>query len=399
MISVVFVDLLGFSLVLPLMPFYADRFGASDTLIGLLVATYAVGQFFATPWLGRLSDNWGRRPVLLLSVFGSLIGFLMWAYAEPLGSLALPGDQARGALLVLFFSRALDGVSGGNISVAQAIITDLTTDRERSRGLGMIGAAFGLGFILGPPLGGWLSADGDFSRPAFLSAGLASMNLLAILFFLAESRKGKAASGRRKVFPVTAIAEALKRPKVGMLLTVGFFYFLAFSTFTSIFSLYTLRRFELGADGNGLLLGFVGIMIVMTQGVLVGRLTRQYGERRLLRLGIPILGVCMLGWGLAPSLELLMGVLVVTPICAGTVNVSLRSTLTRVVSSDEVGTMLGVQASLESLTRAIGPVLGALLIDTLGTGAPGVFAFFTLSLLGVRANRPIGQLPDSKGLQ
>ena len=386
-ISVIFVDLLGFSLVLPLMPFYADKFGASDFTIGLLVASFAIAQFFATPWLGRMSDEWGRRPVLLASVFGSFLGFLLWAFAIPLGEYLQPRFEDVNihtlTLGVLFVSRILDGISGGNISVAQAYVTDVTSAEERTRGLGLIGAAFGMGFILGPPLGGWLSADGNFAAPAYVSSSLAGLNFLAILFFLPESRKGKKEVRKGSVFPIAAIVEALGRPKVRLILWTSILFFMAFSTFTSIFSLYTLRRFGLSADGNGLLLGFVGIMVVLTQAVLVGRLAKQYGEGKILRWGLIVLSVSMLVWGTARSLEMLMLVCVLTPISAGSIGAALRSTITKVVEPDEVGKMLGVQASVESMTRAIGPLLGAGLMETIGTGAPGVFCSTSLFLLWV----------------
>lgn len=384
-ISVIFIDLLGFSLVLPLMPFYADRFGASDFTIGLLVASFAVAQFFATPWLGRLSDEWGRRPILLISVFGSLVGFLLWAFALPIGQWLqsrFPSTDIHALTLgVLFFSRILDGISGGNISVAQAYVTDVTTAEDRTRGLGLIGAAFGMGFILGPPIGGWLSANGNFAAPAYVSSTLAALNFLAILFFLPESRTGRKDVRRGSVFPIAAIIDALGRPKVRLVLWTSILFFMAFSTFTSIFSLYTLRRFGLSADGNGLLLGFVGVMVVLTQAVLVGRLAKEYGEGKILRWGILVLAVSMLVWGTAFSLEMLMIVCVLTPISAGSVGAALRSTITKVVEPDEVGKMLGVQASVESMTRAIGPLLGAGLMDAIGTGAPGIFCSIFLILL------------------
>ena len=395
-IAVVFVDLLGFSIVLPLMPFYASRFQASDTTIGLLVASYAVAQFFATPILGQLSDRYGRRPVLILSVLGSLLGFVMWAFAEPLGGLCLPGlEPHNAALTVLLASRVLDGFSGGNISVAQAYISDVTTPERRSAGMGMIGAAFGLGFILGPPLGGWLSSDGDFARPALVSATLAGLNLMAIVFFLKESRQGIKPITKRSAFPVAAILDGLRRPQVGLLLWVSFFYFLAFSTFTSIFSLYTLRRFQLSPRDNGFLLGFVGMVIVVTQVTLVGRFTRRFGEPNLVRYGIPTLALAMLGWGMVPNLTALLAVLVLIPMTAGMLNVSLRSSMSRVGDPGEVGTLMGVQASVESLTRAIGPILGALLMDHFGPGAPGIFAFITLAGLALVVGPKVKRLPDS----
>jgi DHA1 family tetracycline resistance protein-like MFS transporter len=169
---IVFIDLLGFSIILPLLPFYAETFGASPTVVGLLVAIYAAAQMVGSPILGRLSDKFGRRPILLVSIFGSALGFIFLGIAN--------------SLLVLFFARFFDGITGGNISVAQAYITDVTDEKNRSRGLGLIGAAFGLGFIIGPALGGVLSQWG-YAVPAFAAAGVAFVNLGMVWFWLPES--------------------------------------------------------------------------------------------------------------------------------------------------------------------------------------------------------------------
>ena len=166
---IVFIDLLGFGLILPLLPFYADEFGATPFLVGLLTAIYAAAQLVGAPLLGRLSDRFGRRPILLISIFGTFLGFLLFGLAVPVGQklaalLGMPSNQM--VLIILFISRALDGFTGGNISVAQAYITDVTTEKDRAKGLGLVGAAFGLGFVFGPAMGGFLSSYG-FAVPAF----------------------------------------------------------------------------------------------------------------------------------------------------------------------------------------------------------------------------------------
>ncbi|HEX9029853.1 MAG TPA: MFS transporter, partial [Anaerolineales bacterium] len=187
---IVFVDLLGFSLILPLLPYYAESFGAAPVLVGLLVASYAAAQLIGAPLLGRLSDRIGRRPVLLLSVSGTFLGFILLGLAAPLGRLlaGLASSQSANGFIiaVLFFSRILDGLTGGNLTVAQAYIVDVTDEANRAKSLGLIGAAFGLGFILGPAAGGVLSQWG-YSVPAFTAALVSALNLLAIFFFLPES--------------------------------------------------------------------------------------------------------------------------------------------------------------------------------------------------------------------
>src|SRR4030042_2542380 len=187
---IVFIDLLGFSLILPLLPYYAETYGATPTIVGLLVASYAGAPLIGSPLLGRLSDRIGRKPVLLRSVICAGIGFLLLGFADPIGRFiaGIFAPQAANAFVlgVLFFSRILDGLTGGNITVAQAYITDVTDEQNRARGLGVIGAAFGLGFIIGPAAGGALSQWG-YSTPAFVAAAVSFSNLVAIYFLLPES--------------------------------------------------------------------------------------------------------------------------------------------------------------------------------------------------------------------
>ena len=256
--AIVFVDLLGFSLILPLLPFYAEQYGATPMLVGLLVASYAAAQLIGAPLLGRLSDRYGRRPILLLSVAGTFGGFLLLGFADPVGrffsSLVAPGFANMFIVGILFISRILDGLTGGNITVAQAYIADVTDEKNRAKGLGMIGAAFGLGFIIGPAVGGALSRI-SYSTPAFAAASVSFLNLLLIALFLSKSlnkeQRAAIAQRQRPPFTLKALLQTLQRPKVGPLLYVRFFYGLAFATFQSIFALYA-QAIGLSFTNNGL---------------------------------------------------------------------------------------------------------------------------------------------------
>ena len=272
---IVFIDLLGFGLILPLLPYYADRFGATPFVVGLLAASYAAAQLIGAPVLGRLSDRHGRRPVLLVSIAGTLLAFLLLGLAEPLGTwlagllpASLGGEElvtATNFIIVgiLFFSRILDGVTGGNISVAQAYITDVTDEENRARGLGLIGAAFGLGFILGPAVGGALSAGGRYAVPAFFAAGLAFLNWIGVLLWLPESLTDEvkarlAAQPGKAMLSVRELWQAMQRPRFGPLLHIRLFYGLAFATFTGVFALYAQYRLELDSHPDRLHTGLRG---------------------------------------------------------------------------------------------------------------------------------------------
>jgi DHA1 family tetracycline resistance protein-like MFS transporter len=368
---IVFIDLLGFSLILPLLPYYAKTFNADGTVTGILVASYAAMQLIAAPILGRLSDTYGRRPVLLVSIFGTFIGFLLLGFAQ--------------SLVVLFASRIIDGITGGNLTVAQAYITDVTDAKNRAKGLGMIGAAFGLGFIIGPVTGGVLSQWG-YAVPAFAAAGLAIINLILVAVWLPESltaEKRALITQKRQALSLSAMLAALRRPFTGSLLISRFFFGLAFAIFQTIFSLYALARFNLSAAQTGYVLTYVGVLSVITQGFLIGRLTKRIRENVLIMGCVVVMAACFLGWAFTPSLALLLVIMAPTSFAGGVLNTVLSSTLTKSVAPQEIGGILGLSASIESLTRVFAPALGGFLLSGLGTWAPGLFGAIILAGLSI----------------
>ena len=380
----VFVDVLGFSLILPLLPYYAETFAATPTIVGLLLGANAATQFIGAPIIGRLSDRYGRRPLLILSIAGTVASFVMLGLANSLG--------------MLFASRILDGLLGGNTSLAQAYITDVTDAKNRARGLGLIGAAFGLGFIFGPALGGALSAGGNYSLPAFVAAGLSALNLLGVLIWLPESlppeRRAEMARHPRTAFTARALWEGLHRPCVGPLLQVTFFYGLAFSTFQTIFTLFAEKRLNLDSRAVGYVFAYVGLLIVAIQGGGMGLLTKRFSEKQLIFGGTILLTFSLLAWALTPTLWLLLVVLAPLALASGVLRVSISSALTKSVYPEEVGGTLGMSASLESLTRIVSPIVGGFLLGNLGTAAPGAVGALIMAWLIYYTWRQVLFVPD-----
>jgi DHA1 family tetracycline resistance protein-like MFS transporter len=404
--GIVFIDLLGFGLILPLLPYYADAYGATPLIVGLLTASYAAAQLVGAPLLGRLSDRYGRRPVLLVSIFGTMVGFLLLGLAEPLGTAlaqAISGSTSNILLTntliiaLLFLSRIIDGMTGGNISVAQAYITDITDEQNRARGLGLVGAAFGLGFILGPAIGGVLSNWG-YAAPAFLAAGLATLNLIAVYLYLPESltleQRASLASRKQPRFSVRALWKALNRPGVGPLLHVRFFFGLAFATFQTVFPLFALYRLGLEAQQTGFVLAYVGILVALVQGVGVGKLTARFREVDLIFVSAIIMTISLLAWAFTPNVIILLIVLVPLSFAGGILNTVLNSVLTKSVTTEEVGGTLGLSASLESLTRVIAPSIGGFLLGALGAWAPGVASVILMIWVTSFTKRSILGNPD-----
>jgi len=393
--AVVFVDLLGFSLILPLLPFYAEKYGATPTIVGLLVASYAFAQLIGAPLLGRLSDRYGRRPILLVSIAGTILGFLLLGFADPIGKLI--GGTSVAVVGVLFFSRLLDGLTGGSLTVAQAYITDVTDAKNRAKALGMIGAAFGLGFIIGPVIGGVLSQWG-YAVPAFVAAALATANWIAVFFLLPESLTDEMrlaiANRPRAAFNAAALWAALNRPRVGPLLHIRLFFGLASGMFQSIFALYAQSRLGLDAKTTGYVLGYVGFLVVLVQGGLIGRLTARWNEKQLIFASTILLTFSFVAWALTPSLPVLLVVLIPMSLGTGIMNTVINSALTKSVYPEEVGGTLGLAASLESFSRVIAPSLGGALLGQIGAWSPGLLGAVIMGWLISFAYRRLIANPD-----
>jgi DHA1 family tetracycline resistance protein-like MFS transporter len=349
----VFIDLIGFGIVIPVLPFYVEgsRFNASPSMVGLLFASYSIMQLFFTPILGRLSDTYGRRPVLLVSLLGTAAGFLMLGLAT--------------TLWMLFAGRIIDGISGGNISTAQAYIADVTTPENRAKGMGMIGAAFGLGFIFGPAIGGVLSRWG-IEVPFLFAAGLALMNATLLYFVLPETvtkdhpARASAATGRW-----TQLFEALKQRRLAFLLAVYFLFIVAFSIMTSSFALFTMFRFGFDAHDTGWLFVYVGVIGAVIQGGLIGRLVKRFGEPQLTIAGALLFAVSLFSIPLTnPHTGLTTLLLVGALFAVGNAlsTPSLTSLASKSVGRAEQGGVLGVTQSVASLARAVGPLIAAALI-------------------------------------
>ncbi|ELR12333.1 transporter, major facilitator subfamily protein [Acanthamoeba castellanii str. Neff] len=363
----VFIEILGFSIILPLFPYLVHEYEASPVLIGCVMAANALAQFVGAPFLGRLSDLYGRRPVLLVCIASTLGSFLLLAFAQ--------------SMTAVFLSRVLDGILGGNIALAQAYITDVTGEGERTRSLGLVGAAFGLGFIVGPALGGTLV--GWHPRyPALAAALLSFINLIGAYFLLTESltaEKMKAAQDTRK-----------QSPSLGLLLGFKFAYNLVFTMFESTFSLYNKNRFGLTARQSSYVLCFVALLFAMLQGGGITRLTRRISEARLIVASFFVLSFSLFFWALASSIPLLLLALVPFSLSSGALNTLINSLITKHVKSHEIGGALGITSSVGSLTRVIAPVVGSQLLQTWAEAAPGLVAaaFLLVVALYARARLP-----------
>lgn len=406
---VVFIDLLGFGLILPLLPFYAGQYGASDFVVGLLAAAYALAQFFGAPFLGRLSDRYGRRPVLMISIAGTALSFVLLGLADPLGRwlAALPLQNASPDQLaaltnatiigVMFLSRLIGGLAGGNITVAQAYISDITDEQSRAKGLGLLGAAFGLGFILGPALGGIMSRWG-YAVPAFAAAFLALANLTGVFFTLPESltpeRRQQLVVNKRPLISLRAMWEALSTPRVGPLLYVRLFFALAAALLQTMFTLWAKDKLGLDAQATALLLAYLGVLSVIVQGGLIGPLTRRFSEPRLIVWGTAVYGVSMLAWAFTPSVPILLVVMIPMAFSTGVLNTVINSAITRVVSPQEIGGALGIAGSLESLSRVISPAVGGWLLGSVGLWAPGVVGALIMAWVVVFSWRRLILRPD-----
>ena len=370
--SVVFVDMLGFGLILPLLPYIASNWGATPLMIGFISAAYPLGQFIGAPLVGRFSDRFGRKPLLLFSIAGTFLSLLMLGFAR--------------SIAVIMISRFLDGLTGGNITVAQAYIADVTDEKSRAKGMGMIGAAFGLGFILGPASGGFLSQWG-YAVPAFVSAGLSFLNLLMISILLPESlpkeKRVQHLSEVKRSHPLKGLTAAFAKPIAGPILSSIIVFSLSMSMFESVFSLFAKQRLALSAQSTGFILAYVGVLVAAIQGGGMGALTKRFRENVLVRFALITLTLSYVGWAFAPNVAVLMIVLFPLSLSSGILSTLLRSSLSKAVHANETGEIMGISAALESITRIVAPALGGWLIGSLSSAAPGLLSAILVGVLTV----------------
>jgi len=356
---IVFVDLVGFGLIIPLLPFYAERFGASPQLVTILMAVFSLMAMIAAPFWGRLSDRIGRRPVLMASMAAAALAYLWMGFASE--------------LWMLFAARAFAGICAGNIAAAQAYIADVTSPEKRARGMGLIGAAFGLGFIIGPALGGLVAgndvATADLETPGLIAAGLSATAFLGVVLLLPESLPA-AVRARQARSRFGALCSAFRQPVLARLLMVFFLVILAFAGMESTFALWAMREHGWGPAQIGYVFTYVGLLSAVMQGGLIGPLTRRFGEERLLLSGLALIALGLLVLPFSRTLPPLLVAVSALAIGMGAMQPSLNSLISRRAGAEEQGEVMGVAQSVGSLSRVLGPIMAGALFESFGRNSP-----------------------------
>lgn len=353
---IVSVDVLGLTIILPLLPFYAEHFGASPAVVGLLISTYAFCQLIAGPMLGRLSDHMGRRPLLLVSQIGTFIGFLILAFSN--------------TLWLVFVSRIIDGLTAGNLSLAQAYISDVTKPEERAKSFALIGIAFGMGFLIGPGLSGYL-AQFSYQYPIFVAAGLSLTSILTTYFLLPTTKAATSDEAAARKFAILDwgnYVRYFRQPGLAPLLWQFLAFALTFSMFMSGFALFAERRFQwhgrpFGPREVGFVLAYLGFLGLIVQGGLMGRLVKWFNEPRLLRAGFFLGAAGLIALGFSYSVGMLLLVTAISSCGTGIIRPVLTSMITQTAERSEQGVVLGLTQSLSSIAAIVCPAAAGFLID------------------------------------
>lgn len=377
---IVFVDLVGFGIIIPLLPFYGEFHNATPAQVGLLMATYSFFQFLAAPVWGRLSDSIGRKPVLVASLGGIALAYVWLAYAEE--------------LWMLFAARALAGAMAGNIAVAFAYVADVTTADNRAKGMGMVGAAFSLGFIFGPAIGGLLAGsdphDADYRTPALAAAGL-SAGALALSIVLLKESLSVENRARQRALPRRSrwrqLRASLAQPDLGLIIGLAFLASLVFSGMETTFAMWSRRQFGWGPEQNGYLFAYVGLLSAVIQGGLIGILAKRFGEGRLIVNGALALAAGMVLIPLSHSVPMLLVAMTIVAYGFSLVTPTLNSLVSLKVPPDAQGGAMGVTRSATTMARILGPMWAGALFFYLGRDWPyftGAAVMVVVALLGLR---------------
>lgn len=375
--GVAVLDVLGLTLLLPVIPFLVRQYSAEAIYVTLMTVVYAAAQFLAAPLLGRLSDRYGRKPILLICLLGSAIGYFLFGLG--------------GALWVLLLSRLIDGVTGGNLAIVSAFIADVTPPEERAKNFGLIGMAFGIGFVFGPALGGVLSRI-SLTAPAFAAGALSLLALLAGLLVLPESLPpAQRATGRitpGELNPFASIWSMLSRSTVGMLLLVQCFFTFAFDGINTTAGVFAMDKFAVTPFALGMLFVLIGIVLAATQGA-IGQLTARFGEKQLALAGFSTMSVAQLAIFFAPVFWLWFPLDMLVSVATGLIYPTMGAMIANSVSRNEQGKVNGVSTSLNGLMTALGPLAAGVTYDHLIAGAPywigaALFVIAALMLLQVR---------------
>ncbi len=337
----IFVNLVGFGIIIPLLPFYAETFGASPLVVGLLFAIFSLCQLIAAPILGDLSDRYGRRPILIVSLIGTVVSFVMLALAQ--------------SVTMLFVARIVDGLSGGNISTARAYVADVTEPQDRSRAYGLIGAAFGLGFIFGPAISALL-APVSYTAPIWAAAGLTLVATAMAWFWLPETvHRAHAGTG----MPFRNVAATMRRPALRRILLMDFVYWLAFAVFQTTFALFAAARFGFDAPQTATFFAAFAVLGAVVQGLLIRSIVKRLGDKRTFMLGLVCAATGLIAATLTHSAALFALSLVPLALGIGFGHPTMSSLISRAGRADEQGRVQGAASAVESLGRTIGPVWGS----------------------------------------
>ncbi len=383
----VLIDFTGFGIIIPLLPFWAEHLGASPVQVGLILTAYSLAQFLFLPVLGRLSDRYGRRPVILWSLLIEAVSFAFSALA--------------GTFLLLLAARFIGGLGSANLGSAQAVVSDSTPPEERAKGMGMIGAAIGLGFVIGPALGGGLAALGS-AVPFWVAAAVALVNAALVFFFLPETRAQQATATPLAGAPFAGLGETLRHPTIARLLAINLLYTLAFTAMEAMFPLFSQHAFGWTATQNAYVFVYVGVIMVIMQGGLVGRLSKRWGVQGLLVIGLALLaaGLLMLPFGTQLAL-MLIGVGLLSA-GSGAVAATTSTLASLAASSEAQGQTLSLLQSIGGLGRIIGPLAAGWVFAAGGAGAPFAIGgvLVVLALLVALPAIPLSQrvaVPAARG--